>query len=161
MSDTQPHCPRIDNQNNEERNPAFYFTDYSSLYPTIKMYTDNSSYFMHNNVNIGIIGKQYNLDFVESTISSIKKKDFKISQIHAAGSIAQRWAKENNFDFVNYTSEWNRYGKAAESIRNIKIIEAVDILIVFLDRFSQKTNNTIIRAKKRLREENVFICPIS
>ena len=60
-----------------------------------------------------------------------------------ADALAERFAREYELTRVIYPAEWNRYGKKAAVIRNRKIVDKADLIIVFWDGESPGTNMVI------------------
>lgn len=65
-----------------------------------------------------------------------------------ADSLAAQYARENNFDLIEYLPEWGKYGKRAGFVRNELIIKDADIVFAFWDGQSKGTKSSIDLAKK-------------
>ena len=63
----------------------------------------------------------------------------------AAGvdTIAEKWAKNNNIEWVCYLPRWDIYGKRAGILRNKDMIDFADVLISFWDGQSPGTKQAI------------------
>jgi hypothetical protein len=40
-----------------------------------------------------------------------------------ADTLADKWAKANKIDIISFPADWNSYGKAAGSLRNLQMLE--------------------------------------
>lgn len=77
-----------------------------------------------------------------------------VSEIVSGGakgvdSCARDYAVKNNIKLTEFLPEYKRYGKNAPIIRNNKIIDYSDIIIVFWDGESKGTKYVINECKKR------------
>ncbi|SDM19742.1 DUF2493 domain-containing protein [Halarsenatibacter silvermanii] len=86
---------------------------------------------------------------------------FKIDKIVSGGAkgtdkMAERYAVENGIEFEEFLPEWNKYGKAAGPIRNIKIVAASEIILAFHDGKSRGTQSTIDIAYKAGKTIKIF-----
>lgn len=74
-------------------------------------------------------------------------------------SMAERWAKESSLQTLIFPvtpKDWDEHGKAAGPLRNSKIVKEADKVIVFWDRFSRGTKDTINKAKKERKLLTIF-----
>lgn len=79
---------------------------------------------------------------------------YKIDKIlsgHAPGadSLGERYALENNIPLDVYPARWKEYGRAAGPIRNSKMVEEADALIVFWNGYSAGTKDVIKKARNK------------
>lgn len=61
--------------------------------------------------------------------------------------LAKQYAKEQNLPFHEYLADWDKYGKRAGYLRNIKMAENADALLAIWDGKSRGTQHMIARAK--------------
>lgn len=66
-----------------------------------------------------------------------------------ADTLGEKWAGLHGCSVWRITADWNTQGKAAGPIRNRKMAEAGDVLLVFWDGVSRGTANMIQEAKQR------------
>ena len=77
-----------------------------------------------------------------------KKKYIISGGARGADSLAERYAKENNIEFVCFPADWKTHGKVAGFIRNKDIVKASDRVIAFYDGKSSGTKDTLAAAKR-------------
>lgn len=63
--------------------------------------------------------------------------------------LGEQWAAENNVPVEQYLADWNKYGKSAGYIRNVKMAENANSLIAIWDGESVGTRHMIDIAKKK------------
>ena len=75
----------------------------------------------------------------------INKKDIEIisGKARGADSLGEKFAKENNYQIVEFPADWNKFGKKAGYIRNEDMAEYADALIAFWNKRSAGTKNMI------------------
>lgn len=84
----------------------------------------------------------------------IKKCDANCSVIIVSGcaegadKLGERYATEHHLNIERYPAEWDKYGKSAGPIRNERMAEVADGVLVFWDGKSRGTKNMIENAKK-------------
>ena len=66
-----------------------------------------------------------------------------------ADQLGERYAKERGFQLRHFPADWERNGKAAGYIRNAKMADNADALIVFWDGQSRGTKNMIDIARRK------------
>ena len=69
-----------------------------------------------------------------------------------AGGVDQlgvRWALEHNKTIERYPADWERFGKAAGPLRNLRMAEKAEMLIAFWDKQSRGTQHMIETAIKK------------
>lgn len=101
-------------------------------------------------MNVGVIGsrsfKDYNL--LEETLNKLE-----ISKIISGGSIgadtlAEHYANNHDIELVIFKPDWS-IGKVASAIRNQKIVDNSDMIVVFWDGHSKGTKMTIRMAESK------------
>jgi len=113
-------------------------------------------------MNIGIVGSRSfdNYGYMVSVLTPYLKIgiiDLIISGGAAgADSLAKKFAKEHGLKYKEFKAHWNVYGKAAGYKRNVKIVDASEMIIVFWDGSSKGTKHTIDLAKEKGKE--LVIC---
>ena len=73
-----------------------------------------------------------------------------------ADTLAERFAKDNNFNIKIFKPDWELYGKRAGFIRNSKIVDNCDVLFAFQINNSKGTQHSINLAKEKNKEVFVF-----
>jgi hypothetical protein len=75
----------------------------------------------------------------------VKTHEIKIVSGCASGAdnLGERYAVENGYEIEKHPALWSRHGRAAGPIRNGKMAEQSDALIVFWDGKSKGTRNMI------------------
>ena len=65
-----------------------------------------------------------------------------------ADRLGERYAAEHNLRIERFPAEWEKYHKGAGPIRNMKMVQSADAVIVFWDNESSGTKNIIECARK-------------
>ena len=65
-----------------------------------------------------------------------------------ADRLGERYAAEHNLRIERFPAEWEKYHKGAGPIRNMKMVQSADVVIVFWDNESSGTKNIIECARK-------------
>ena len=90
-------------------------------------------------------------EIVRERLDGLLKEDLTIIHGAASGvdSVAHTWAVENRVNVRAYPADWVKYGKAAGSFRNQKMLceENPDLVIAFPARASRGTRHMIDIAK--------------
>ena len=73
-------------------------------------------------------------------------------------SCAAEYAKNNQLKLTVFLPQYERYGRAAPIVRNKKIVDYADKIIVFWDEKSKGTLSVIKYAKKAGKPCEVVIC---
>lgn len=100
-------------------------------------------------------------EYIELCISRLKERYtlvFVSGGCRGADELGERYARENGYKIEIYAADWDKYGKAAGSMRNKKMAEAADYIICFWDGKSRGTRSMIECAEelgKPLRVKNV------
>ena len=66
-----------------------------------------------------------------------------------ADRLGERYAAEHNLRIERFPAEWEKYHKGAGPIRNMKMVQSADAVIVFWDNASSGTKNIIECARKQ------------
>ena len=66
-----------------------------------------------------------------------------------ADRLGERYAAEHNLRIERFPAEWEKYHKGAGPIRNAKMVQSADAVIVFWDNESSGTKNIIECARKQ------------
>ena len=108
-------------------------------------------------MKVGIVGSR------TITVSNLEKyisRDDEIVSGGAAGvdRCAADFAKKHGIQLTEFLPEYARYGRAAPIIRNKKIVDYSDRIIVFWNGFSKGTLSVIQYAKKAGKPCEVVIC---
>ena len=71
-------------------------------------------------------------------------------------SIAAKYARDHGLKLTEFLPEYERYGKAAPIIRNKKIVDYSDMVIVFWNGTSKGTLSVIKYAEKQKKPLKIF-----
>ena len=87
-----------------------------------------------------------------------------VKEIISGGAVgvdfcAAEYAKNNNIKLTEFLPEYERYGRAAPIVRNKKIVDLADKIIVFWDGCSKGTLSVIKYAKKTGKPVEIVLCP--
>ena len=111
-------------------------------------------------MNVVIAGGR---DFTNTALVFNKLKNlFNINDViisgHASGAdkIGEAYAKVYNMQVRLFPAEWDKYGKSAGPIRNRKMAEVADLVIVFWDLESRGTKSMIKEALRLNKKLLVF-----
>lgn len=72
-------------------------------------------------------------------------------------TIAEKWAKSNNIEFVAFLPDWNTYGKRAGLKRNEDMVKFSDFTVAFWDGKSKGTKYSIKYSEKLGHKTTVHI----
>ena len=108
-------------------------------------------------MKIAIVGSR-NIDSVNMKEHLVKCDEIISGGAKGIDSLAAKYANENNIKLTEFLPEYNIYGKAAPIIRNKKIVDAADKIIVFWDGVSKGSLYVINYAKKSGKECIVILC---
>lgn len=109
------------------------FYDYNLLKSELDKYIDKILNYQNNN----LIFDKNNITILHGGCSG-------------ADSLANKYAKINNYKIIKIKAEWDKYGKAAGPIRNKKMLELNPNIVIAFSSESQLTTgtkNTIDQAK--------------
>lgn len=73
-----------------------------------------------------------------------------------ADTLAEQYARENGLELIVFPAEWERYGRKAGPLRNVKIIQECDLCFAFWDGQSRGTKHDIDLCKKMGKK--CYIC---
>lgn len=113
---------------------------------------------------LGIVGSRsfHNYDFLKEKVNDfINEIDEEITTIVSGGAsgvdrLAEKFAKENNLKLMVFHAEWEKYGRGAGPIRNIKIVENSDYIIAFPSKNGRGTQDTIKKAEKKKKIVKIY-----
>ncbi len=98
--------------------------------------------------------------FVIDTVTKYADGEF-IEFISGGALGVDTWAEETarslNIDCIILKPDWVEYGKKAGIIRNKKIVDKADKIVVFWDGYSSGTKSTIDFAIKAKKPVDIFI----
>ena len=66
-----------------------------------------------------------------------------------ADQLGLRYAQEHGYEVQGFPADWEKYGKAAGPIRNLRMVQNADALVAFWDGKSIGTKNIIQLANER------------
>lgn len=75
---------------------------------------------------------------------------------NGADTLAEKYAKENNYTTIIYKPDWQKYGKIAGILRNTYIAEECTHLIAFPSKEGRGTQDTIKKIKKMNKPHKIF-----
>ena len=73
-----------------------------------------------------------------------------------ADTLAEKFADEFNFEKIIFKPDWDLYGRRAGFVRNVKIVDACDVLFAFQINKSKGTQHSIDLAREKNKEVYVF-----
>ena len=87
----------------------------------------------------------------------------KVEEIVSGGAVgvdfcAAEYAKRKNLPLTEFLPEYERYGRAAPIIRNKKIVDYADKILVFWDGNSKGTLSVIKYAEKTKKPFEIILC---
>ena len=108
-------------------------------------------------MNLAIVGTRTfnNYLFLEEKIDLIIRtenlKDVVIISGGARGAdlLAKKYAENKNLLYIEFTPNWDMFGKAAGPIRNTEIVKSADLLIAFWNGISSGTKDSITKAEAK------------
>ena len=108
-------------------------------------------------MKVAIVGSR---SIIEVDIKKYVSNDDEIVSGGAIGvdSCAAEYAHKNGLKLTQFLPEYERYGRAAPIVRNKKIVDYSDKIIVFWDGASRGTLSVIRYAKKINKLCDVIIC---
>ena len=71
-------------------------------------------------------------------------------------SIAEKYAENNKYTFVEFPAHWDAYGKNAGPLRNTEIVKYSDVILAFPSQKSRGTLDTISKAKQYGKQLHVY-----
>ena len=86
-----------------------------------------------------------------------------VEEIVSGGAVgvdfcAAEYAKRKNLPLTEFLPEYERYGRAAPIIRNKKIVDYADKILVFWDGNSKGTLSVIKYAEKAKKPFEIILC---
>jgi hypothetical protein len=101
-----------------------------------------------------IIAGNRDINDYNYVILAIKKSGFDISEVVSGcapgvDSLGERWARENNIPVKRFPAEWEKYGKVAGPLRNQKMAEYADALLLVWNSRGAGSFNMLQIAKKK------------
>ncbi|MCB0339568.1 MAG: DUF2493 domain-containing protein [Bdellovibrionales bacterium] len=96
-------------------------------------------------------------------MTAIHDAGFVIGEVISGGArgvdrLAESWASTKGIPLRIFEADWERYGKAAGPIRNLKMADYADALIAIWDGKSRGTKNMIETAEKQGIPVHVHLC---
>lgn len=85
-------------------------------------------------------------------LDKFKEDDIKIEKVISGGAngadtLAERWAKEQQYPFQAYYAEWDSFGRKAGPIRNSKMVKDADFVVAFPYETSTGTHDSITKTR--------------
>lgn len=95
---------------------------------------------------------------IDKLIANWKKEEIIIISGGAKGTdtLAEKYAIENDLSFEVYPAEWEKLGKKAGMVRNIKMAESATHAVIFWDGKSPGTKHMIEISEENLVRTVVF-----
>ena len=114
-------------------------------------------------MKLGIVGTRTFTDY-----EYLKKKILRIYKIkdieeivsggaEGADTLAEQFAKEFDIPIKIYKPNWDKYGRKAGALRNVKIVNRSSVIIAFWDGKSPGTKITIDIAEKQKKQVHKVI----
>jgi len=115
-------------------------------------------------MNLAIVGSREFQDwdtFKSITDAFIQTSNSPVKLILSGGAegadtMAERYAEENNIDFLEIIPNWERYGNIAGMLRNTEIVNCCDEALVFWNYHSRGTMDTVNKLFKSKRNFIVY-----
>jgi hypothetical protein len=110
-----------------------------------------------------IIAGSRNIEDYQELRRAIKHLTWPITEVvsgHATSGVdllGERWAKRNDIPLTLFPANWERYGKAAGSIRNRQMAEYSQALLALWDGKSPGTKDMIKQARQRNLKVRVYL----
>lgn len=99
-------------------------------------------------MKLAIVGSRNLTNIVLDRYISEEVKEIVSGGAVGVDQIAAEYAKNNAIKFTEFLPEYERYGRAAPIVRNKKIVDYADKIIVFWNGESKGTLSVINYAKK-------------
>ncbi len=113
-------------------------------------------------MKLGVVGsrKKVSLEHVFLILDDFKRKR-DIDLIISGGAtgvdcFAAEWARRNNIKLFVYFPDWETHGNSAGAMRNQKIVDASDELLIFWNGESKGTKITMQMAQKANKPYNLI-----
>lgn len=74
-----------------------------------------------------------------------------------ADTLAEQYARENGLELIVFPAEWERYGRKAGPLRNVKIIQECDLCFAFWDGQSRGTEHDIDLCKEMGKKYYIYM----
>ena len=74
-----------------------------------------------------------------------------------ADTLAEQYARENRLELIVFPAEWERYGRKADPLRNVKIIQECDLCFAFWDGQSRSTEHDIDLCKEMGKKYYIYM----
>ena len=96
-------------------------------------------------------------------MDDLEKYVSKADEIVSGGAVgvdacAASYARRNGMRLTEFLPQYERYGRAAPIVRNKKIVDYADRIVVFWDGRSKGTLSVIRYAQKQKKECRVILC---
>ena len=96
-------------------------------------------------------------------VDDLEKYVSKADEIVSGGAVgvdacAASYARRNGMRLTEFLPQYERYGRAAPIVRNKKIVDYADRIVVFWDGRSKGTLSVIRYAQKQKKECRVILC---
>lgn len=101
-------------------------------------------------ISIGVVGsRSFNdYDLMVQELSRIEGVTSIVSGgANGADKLAERYAREHGLPITVHLPDWDRFGRRAGLVRNMKIVNGCDALIAFWDGESKGTKDSIRKAE--------------
>ena len=113
-------------------------------------------------MKLGVVGSRKGIspEIVSLILDDLKTRK-EIDEVisggaHGVDTFAARWAKKNGIEVQFFSPDWKTFGKSAGAIRNQKIVDESDELIIFWNGESKGTEITIKMVKKAGKPFHLF-----
>ena len=96
-------------------------------------------------------------------VNDLEKYVSKADEIVSGGAVgvdacAASYARRNGMRLTEFLPQYERYGRATPIVRNKKIVDYADRIVVFWDGRSKGTLSVIRYAQKQKKECRVILC---
>lgn len=105
---------------------------------------------------IGIVGSRFfdQYELMKEKMNTLVDTHGPPTHIVSGGAkgadlLAERWAKENGYHMIVHPADWNKHGRRAGYLRNVKIVEDADRVVAFPSKTGRGTQLTINLAAEK------------
>lgn len=95
---------------------------------------------------------------LKKALSKLPKPDEIIcGKARGADTLGEDYAMDQEITIVKFPADWDRYGKAAGHIRNRRMADYADILLVFWDGKSTGTKSMIEKMNRQFKPVILYL----
>ena len=112
---------------------------------------------------LGIVGSRDYNDYntfctiVDNYLDGRKPQKIISGGCTGVDTLAERYAKDHGIQIQVFSADWKTHGRAAGPLRNTQIVNEITDLLALPTSKSVGTHDTIIKAKRKLRESHIVV----